>query len=711
MNQPTGDTTMKTTRWLAVLMIGTVTTAASAAAETDVSVWVNQLRDADAQIPASLKLIDVGIPAIKPLLDGACDDNGTLSFAASDALRRLVLRAREKGGAAYDRGEMCRVFIDVLKGDRRLPARELAVQCLGWIGRDEVVPVLSEALKDDALREHAIGSLQQVPGKAASQALAHFAKTASAVGDRRKALYVLGRRGCKISVTALLDAAKNKDVNVQAAAVEALGQAGDASALPMVLSLAERGAEQVRPVAVDACLRLAEAAVREGKKDAALAAYDKVGAVGGDALYRTAVIAGYAKVANKAAVARLLGMCGAHGAEADDQILRELTRMPGREVTAAIVGACAKAPTDRRMQLLTVLGKRRDPLGFSALIAAGRDGNEEIRGVAVRAMADTGDPGMESSILDALRKGTPRVQAAAADAYVVFARQLLKTGGGKDAVKVLGIYDEILGRHPETLGSATVVGVLEGVAGIADPRSIPAVERWLTFDNPGVRRAAIDAYLAIADKMDRTKSVQALAIYNRIVDMNAVPAGRLGEMVERMRSLGEKSDVPGRLGLITQWWLIGPWPSPDWSGFDKAFFPESEIDLAKTYREGDKELKWKPVVTGDSSGRINLRKSLADAENVVAYGYAEISSDTEQDVVFRTGSDDGMKLWVNGKQVFGTKEPRGLTVDQDAIPVHLVRGVNKVLIKVLNGGSAWEFCCRVTRSDGRPVGIRVRPAT
>jgi tetratricopeptide (TPR) repeat protein len=698
---------MKTTRWLVVLTIGAVTGLTLGAA-TDIPKLVNQLRSADTQGQASLKLIEIGLPAIKPLIDGACDKDGTLSFAAGDALREITLRARDRGGAAYDRAEACKGLLEVLKTDTRPAARELAVQMLGLIGRDDVVPALADALNDEALRQQATASLRQIPGKAASEALAGLARSAPKVQDRISAIYALGTRcGCKIAVAALLTTAKDKDVAIQLAAVKALGQTGDLSALPTVQMIAEKGAEQVKPAARDACLRLAEAAVKQGKNDKALAVYDRVARMGKDPLCQAAAIAGYACVANRVSTGKLIAMWGKISPEADRQIIRDLARMPGSEVTTAIAEACKKAPVDLRVQLLTVLGMRRDPHGFSTLLSAGKSADDKIAAAAIEAMGLTGAAGMDAAILDALVKGRPAVKAPAVNSSLAIARRLMQRDPAGSAGKVLKVYQEALANSPD---EACRIAVIDAIGGTGCRQMLSDLEKL--FDTQGaVREAAINAYLSIADKMSaRKEGKQALAMYNRILDMNAVPAARLQGVIERMKALGDKSDIPGRLGLITQWWVIGPWPNPDWSAFDKVWSPEKEIDLTKTYKEGDKEMKWKPVGTSDPTGRIDLKKAVTDADNVAAYAYAEITCDADQDVVFRTGSDDGMKLWVNGKQVFGKNEPRGLTVDQDTIPAHLLKGVNKVLVKVLQGGGNWEFCTRVTTPDGKPVKLKVRPA-
>lgn len=59
------------------------------------------------------------------------------------------------------------------------------------------------------------------------------------------------------------------------------------------------------------------------------------------------------------------------------------------------------------------------------------------------------------------------------------------------------------------------------------------------------------------------------------------------------------------------------------------------------------------------------------------------------------GSDDAVKLWLNGHLLHENWTFRGLLKDQDVVPVTFQKGRNRLLAKVQNGTSSWEFCCRL----------------
>jgi hypothetical protein len=206
------------------------------------------------------------------------------------------------------------------------------------------------------------------------------------------------------------------------------------------------------------------------------------------------------------------------------------------------------------------------------------------------------------------------------------------------------------------------------------------------------------------------KKEQAVEVLTKVV--TAQPLLRAGhEAGLRLRELGVTDDFATDLGFVTNWWLIGPLPNADQSAYEKPFFPEQEIALDKEYEVEGKKLRWKAHrETAHVHGMVDLIEIVAEASNVCAYGYAEVTSDQAREAVIRLGTDDGYELWLNGKKLGGTRAGRPMTVDQDTIPVKLKAGPNKLLVKVLQGGSAWRFCLRVTDAEGKALALPQRSA-
>ena len=85
--------------------------------------------------------------------------------------------------------------------------------------------------------------------------------------------------------------------------------------------------------------------------------------------------------------------------------------------------------------------------------------------------------------------------------------------------------------------------------------------------------------------------------------------------------------------------------------------------------------------TGLGSGDINHH---------VAYGSVALDSPREQNTTMLVGSDDAVKVWLNGNLVHNNPVNRGANNFQDRFPVTLREGKNVLLVAVYEGGGAWS---------------------
>ncbi len=66
----------------------------------------------------------------------------------------------------------------------------------------------------------------------------------------------------------------------------------------------------------------------------------------------------------------------------------------------------------------------------------------------------------------------------------------------------------------------------------------------------------------------------------------------------------------------------------------------------------------------------------------------------------------GVRVWLNGNLILDKYNVRNIKVDEDIIPVTLLKGENKILIRVdksYGDRPHWGFCCKFTGTDGGPV--------
>jgi hypothetical protein len=122
-------------------------------------------------------------------------------------------------------------------------------------------------------------------------------------------------------------------------------------------------------------------------------------------------------------------------------------------------------------------------------------------------------------------------------------------------------------------------------------------------------------------------------------------------------------------------------------------------DLSATYRANGKALRWKKATARKKDGQVDLTGELGPVEFCVGYGYTQVESIHPREAMIRCGSDDGIKVWVNGQIVHSNEVARGYLPGADQFPVHLKAGVNHILVKVDNYRFGWGFGLAVPKAN------------
>ena len=147
------------------------------------------------------------------------------------------------------------------------------------------------------------------------------------------------------------------------------------------------------------------------------------------------------------------------------------------------------------------------------------------------------------------------------------------------------------------------------------------------------------------------------------------------------------------------WHSMGPFQAENFgAAFTRAFEPETELDLSRSYQEG--KLKWIPQPEWED-GKPHLGFS---GENSANYVFRTIKVEEAQRLNLSLGSDDGIKVWVNGKAVHMNKVTRSLAPDQDKLTVQLQAGENKLLMKIVNATADSGFYFKA--GDAMPEKLR-----
>jgi CubicO group peptidase (beta-lactamase class C family) len=168
-------------------------------------------------------------------------------------------------------------------------------------------------------------------------------------------------------------------------------------------------------------------------------------------------------------------------------------------------------------------------------------------------------------------------------------------------------------------------------------------------------------------------------------------------------------------GIFDRWMLLGPVPilqnnkNPEdeklqENEFDKVTVKPKVSNGILSTRQivGDSIYNWQFVQSEQeiiNSGIIDLTSSLGNIGFASAYAYAQIRISEETDILLGVGSDDALKIWVNGEVVFRKWTRRGLYINNDLVPVRLKKGNNEILIKIQNRGNSWSFVCHAINQD------------
>ncbi|MFQ6041535.1 MAG: serine hydrolase [Candidatus Poribacteria bacterium] len=181
---------------------------------------------------------------------------------------------------------------------------------------------------------------------------------------------------------------------------------------------------------------------------------------------------------------------------------------------------------------------------------------------------------------------------------------------------------------------------------------------------------------------------------------------------------GTASETASYQGLhldefMKTWLVLGPIPvsdgetTPDEEAQKKAFKVDflveqggesgihPEPDLVQ--KIGDEEYTWQLVHADNDI--VNLVEVYGEKEFVVAYAWAEIEAPEPTKVLLGIGSDDGVKVWMNGELVHENWIGRPVNKDDDLVGVTLQKGKNQLLLKVQNQRFDWGFACRAVAPE------------
>ena len=279
-----------------------------------------------------------------------------------------------------------------------------------------------------------------------------------------------------------------------------------------------------------------------------------------------------------------------------------------------------------------------------------------------------------------------KIRAAAALVVCVVVASAGRAGA-QSATATATVYDEVLAKAGARLAAEA-----------SKPQAIAALAELAALDE-AVSPAALEA------------AVRGGLVPGAHPLVAAQAAFLLAHLCDERGASGEAASLRSGLGFLAHPFVIGPFGEGR-ASFGTAFPPESEHapqELARSSRSSRSypgkahDVGWRAGDAALREGALYLDGLLRPDDQAVAYVAAFVHSDRARAAALRIGSPGPIKVWVNGALVFAEDVVRPAVFDQDAAPVRLGRGWNRILIKTVVVDGAWRLYARLTEPSGAPL--------
>jgi len=692
--------------------VGIINSLAMRGNKQNYDILVPLLKDTDAEVAgaAAWALGRIGSPqAVSTLSECYKNAGKKMRGAAADGLLNAAEQLVRKGSLQ----EAVAIYKQLQGANAPEHVRMGAFAGLIETQPDKTADILVEAIgsSDWKTRGMAIDMIVTLKGQGVTE---RFSAGLDKLDDDTQVLMLgaLVGRGEKDALRPVITkAASNSNAEIRALAIKSLGDIGDASSVQVLVNVIETGKnDEEKKLSASSLRRLSgkningqivksmKTSSAEGKaklieilqdRDAA-EAVDELLVAGSDRDddVRRAAFKALADLAGpedqKVLIKLLVNMKGDAGrAEAERAVIavsRNLDEAAGTEPILAVMDSTTAA----KCSLMRVLGGLGNTRGFVVVRQGLKDSNPEVRDTAVRTLASWPDPTAARTLLEVFQttsNGTHRIVALRG-----CVRQL--GIGALASADMLNICSELMKGADRPEEKKLILACLAKSGG---PGAIKIVEPLLA-DNR-VKAEAELAMLGIISNMmgpmpDEAKTAaQSLRnkSKNETIKKEAAAVIRLVEKFE---------------DYIMAWQVSGPYSKPFADTFDTAFGPE------KTDAE---DVLWKmlPISKiGNQPWMFDLQKNLAGQYNA-GYVRTWVHSDEEQAARLEFGTDDGNKVWLNGKLVHANPAGGAAVPGEHKVGVTLQKGWNVLLLKVTQDTGPWQFCLAIRKPNGNKLeGVR-----
>lgn len=334
------------------------------------------------------------------------------------------------------------------------------------------------------------------------------------------------------------------------------------------------------------------------------------------------------------------------------------------------------------------LSNTKNAAALPPLYVALNDADDAVKTAAIKALSDWPDAAPLRELGKIARESAnPLHGVLALRGYV----RLIGLDTARPAEETAKMYEEAmnLAKTPDDKK-----GVLSGLSNTTNIAALRIAAAYL--GDEALKAEAEVAVSKIAKTVAGGYPQEVKPVLEKIVQnsQNDFPVQQAKEVLGYLDKLEE---------YATAWQVAGPYTKEGASGkdlFDAAFPPETPDAAGVTWQ-------MMPVGTNKNEPFLLELDKLWKGDNRAGYLRTFVWMDKAQNVHLEIGSDDGVKVWLNGNVVHANNASRACQPNEDKVDVSLNQGWNTLLMKVTQGGGEWSACARFRTSDGAKVeGLR-----
>jgi hypothetical protein len=188
----------------------------------------------------------------------------------------------------------------------------------------------------------------------------------------------------------------------------------------------------------------------------------------------------------------------------------------------------------------------------------------------------------------------------------------------------------------------------------------------------------------------------------------ATPIGEDVDVYFTEAEFGRISNEFKRRGdVVTSWQISKP--------FFKAGIRRADLLNVKFAPERNPKFNEWTKVKGDA---IEMPDGIVDfldivegnvKEHCVVYLKTDVWVDAKTSVIIECGSDDGIKLWINGSMIHQNNAERHVEFGNDTVIATLNKGWNRLMMKVTQGIGDWGACMNIKSAEYEKIkGLKFR---